>query len=334
MASGEQTFAPDAGAANRIARLREELRAAEATSFGEGGAPLALGIPAIDDALGGGLARGALHEIAAAREPESAAATGFALALATRSNQVAVSEQAPHSPGLMLRRRLKRVNARLRRAMAPSRSMSGVPKNSHSRIFGVPRPPSSFETLATLAPQDEGGRKTVVWIAEDLSLAENGTLYGPGLDEVGIAPEQLITITVARGRDVLWAMEEALRCRAVGVVIGEMRAHDIDQVATRRLSLAAAAGNALGLFLRTAPNDDHSAAVTRWIIGAAPSASPTGRGRGVGAPRLIARLVRNRRGQLGTWIVEWNSVEQRFELATDSEPVVGPAFDRSHRTVA
>jgi protein ImuA len=171
----------------------------------------------------------------------------------------------------------------------------------------------------------------VVWIAEDLSLAENGALYGPGLDEVGIAPEQLITITAARGRDVLWAMEEALRCRAVGVVIGELRARDIDQVATRRLSLAAAAGNALGLFLRTAPNDDHSAAVTRWIIGAAPSASPAGKSRGVGAPRLAARLVRNRRGHLGTWTVEWNSVEQRFELATDSEPVAGPAFDRSHR---
>jgi protein ImuA len=300
-----QPFAPAASATNRIARLREELRAAETTSLGESIASLALGIPAIDDALGGGFMRGALHEIAAACEPESAAATGFALALATHSNQVAVSEQAPHSPGLRLRRR-----------EAPSRSM---------------RPPSSFETLATLAPQDEGGRKTVVWIAEDLSLAENGALYGPGLDEAGIAPEQLITIAAARGRDVLWAMEETLRCRAVGAVIGEMRAHDIDQVATRRLSLAAAAGNALGLFLRSAPNDDHSAAVTRWIIGAAPSASPTGRRRGGGAPRLIARLVRNRRGQLGTWIVEWNSVEQRFELATDSEPVAGPAFDRSHR---
>ena len=328
---GQQTFALAAATASRIARLREELRVAEATSFGEGGAPLPFGIPAIDEVLGGGLARSALHEIAAACEPESAAATGFALALAARSNHVSVPEQAPHPPGLMLRRRLKRVDTRLRRAMAPSRSMSEVPKNVHSPIFGVPQPPSSFETLATLAPQDEGGRKTVVWIAEDLSLAENGALYGPGLDETGIAPEQLITIAAACARDVLWAMEEALRCRAVGVVIGELRARAIDQVATRRLSLAAAAGNALGLFLRTAPNDDHSAAVTRWIIGTAPSACPAGSGRGVGPPRLTARLVRNRRGHLGTWIVEWNSVEQRFQLATDSEPVARPAFDRSHR---
>jgi protein ImuA len=306
----QPAFSSGAGAANRIARLREELRAAEATSFGEDGGSLALGIPAIDDALGGGFVRGALHEIAAACEPESAAATGFALALAARSNDRSLSLQRPLVPA----------------RGTPSRLRDGDPvagtQNLDARLRGHERT-SGLSAICS--------RKTVVWIAEDLSLAENGTLYGLGLDEAGIAPEQLITITVARGRDVLWAMEEALRCRAVGVVIGEMRAHDIDQVATRRLSLAAAAGNALGLFLRTAPNDDHSAAVTRWIIGAAPSASPTGRGRGVGAPRLTARLVRNRRGQLGAWIVEWNSVEQRFELATDSEPMAGPAFDRSHR---
>jgi protein ImuA len=175
----------------------------------------------------------------------------------------------------------------------------------------------------------------VLWIAEDLSLAENGAPYGPGLDGAGIAPERLITVTAARGRDVLWAMEEALRCRAVGVVIGEMRSRGIDQVMTRRLALAAAAGDSLGLLLRTTPRDEPSAAATRWIIGAAPSFLRSGGDdescHGLGPPRLTARLVRNRRGHLGAWIVEWNSVEQRFELATHSEPVAGAAFDRPHR---
>jgi protein ImuA len=178
--------------------------------------------------------------------------------------------------------------------------------------------------------------RNVLWIAEDLSLAENGAPYGPGLDGIGIAPERLITVAAARERDVLWAMEEALRCRAVDMVIGEMRPRAIDQVATRRLALAAAAGNALGLILRTAPNDGPSAAATRWIVGAAPSSPHSGEGddrrHGVGPPRLAARLVRNRRGHLGAWIVEWNSVEQRFELATHSEPVARSAFDRPRRT--
>jgi protein ImuA len=240
-----------------IDRLRRKLSATEAaTGLAGCTAPLTLGIPAIDGTLGGGLGRGALHEIAAVRESEIAAATGFALALAARNSSTSTG-------------------------------------------------------------------KSVLWIAEDLSLAENGAPYGPGLDEAGIAPERLITVAAARARDVLWAMEEALRCRAVGVTIGELRARDIDQVTSRRLSLAAAAGDTLGLILRTAPDDAPSAAATRWIIGTAPS--------GIGPPRFVAHLIRNRRGHLGAWIVEWNSVEQRFELATHSEPVAGAAFDRPHR---
>jgi protein ImuA len=174
--------------------------------------------------------------------------------------------------------------------------------------------------------------RDAIWIAEDLSLAENGAPYGPGLHEVGIAPEKLITVAAARRRDVLWAMEEALRCRALGVVIGELRGRSIDQVATRRLALAAAAGNTLGFILRTAPDDAPCAAATRWIIGAAPSFPTRHADKSrVAAPRMAAHLVRNRRGHLGAWIVEWNSVEQRFELTTDSEPVAFPAFDRPHR---
>src|SRR2546422_8814183 len=93
--AGSQAFTSSAASsAARIELLRQQLRAAEARSFGEGGALLALGIPAIDEALGGGLIRGVLHEIAAAREPESAAATGFALALA------AWAELVPQTPPL------------------------------------------------------------------------------------------------------------------------------------------------------------------------------------------------------------------------------------------
>src|SRR3954462_7833241 len=271
-------FCSSAGAPAVLDRLRRELCAAEAATglTPEGGTALELGISAIDGVLGGGLSSSALHEIAAAHETETAAATGFALALAARQARPDASAVSTHITGRYL-----------------------------------------------------------LWIAEDFSLAENGAPYGPGLDGAGIAPERLITVTAARDRDVMWAMEEALRCRAVGVVIGEMRSRGIDQVMTRRLALAAAAGDTLGLLLRTTPHNEPSAAATRWIIGTAPSFPRAGGGdercHGLGPPRLTARLVRNRRGHLGTWIVEWNSVEQRFELATHSEPLAGTAFDRPHR---
>jgi protein ImuA len=195
----------------------------------------------------------------------------------------------------------------------------------------------SLRNAEKVAAPHRGSRGNLVWIVEELSLLENGAPYGPGLDGIGVAPERLITVAAARGRDVLWAMEEALRCRAVGMVIGEIRGRGIDAVATRRLAIAAATGGTLGLILRTAPDDAPSAAATRWIIAPARSAPQAGgheRWHGAALPRLNAHLVRNRRGHLGRWILEWNSVEQRFELAADSEPMAGTAFDRPYRTAA
>jgi protein ImuA len=299
------------------------LCAAETGLAGDGGSSLALGIPLIDGILGGGLGWGALHEIAAVRETELTATTGFALALTARAALASaasgqrgnsISARAGHSP---------EVGSSARAALASA--ASGQRGNSISARAG------HSPEVGSSARSNARGRETI-WIAEDLSLAENGAAYGPGLPEIGIAPERLLTVTAARGRDVLWAMEEALRCRAVGVVIGELRGRDIDTVATRRLSLAAAAGNTLGLILRAAPDDAPSAAATRWIIGAASSLCARGSERSdVGQPRLAAHLIRNRRGHLGAWIVEWNSVEQRFELATHSEPVAGAAGNRSLR---
>jgi len=262
----------------RIEELRQKLSAAErATGLAcECGAPLDLGIAAIDAILGGGLGGGALHEIAAVRESEILAVTGFALGLTARFAN------------------------RSRRSDRPGRISQGT---------------------------------AVLWIGEDFLLQENGAPYGPGLEQAGIAPEHLITVAATRTRDVLWAMEEALRCRFVGVVIGETAARGLDQVAMRRLSLAAAAGDTLGLLLRAAGDDSPCAVATRWIVGAAPSFAPSSSERccGIGPPRLALRLTRNRRGRPGAWIVEWNSVEQRFELATHSEPLARAAFDRPYR---
>jgi protein ImuA len=263
-----QTSLPVRRPQTLITRLRQTLSSVERTTglTGTCAPPVELGIAAIDAALAGGLAGGALHEFAAEREASAPAASAFALALAARA-----TGRARH--------------------------------------------------------------RALLWIAEDLSLCENGIPYGPGLDALGIAPEGLITVAAPRARDVLWTMEEALRCRALAAVIGEVRAGRIDQVATRRLSLAAAAGDTIGVLLRITPDDAPHAFATRWTIGAAPSSvsAAAGSSCGIGPPRLSVRLVRNRRGQLGAWIVEWNSVEQRFELATRSEPVAGAAFDRPHR---
>src|SRR5947209_16669432 len=104
-----------------LGRLRQVLGTLHGPSARvRGGGLVALGAAEIDEVLGGGLARGALHEIAAANDAEMAGATGFALAVAAR-------------------------------ATGP-----------------------------------------VVWIMEDMGWRESGVPYGPGLDNLGLAPEHLI----------------------------------------------------------------------------------------------------------------------------------------------
>jgi len=254
-----------------IEELRQRLQALERPPGLEddpGTVPLGLGM--VDQVLGGGLARGALHEIAAAGEAHMPTAAGFTAGVAALS----CAARGPH------------------------------------------------------AGRDD---KSVVWVAEDMALAESGAVYGPGLIDIGLAPERLVTVAVAHRRDLLWALEEALRCRSVGVVIGEMRGGALDTVAVRRLSLAAAESGALALLLRAAPEGDASTAATRWIIGAAPSApNPYG----LGAPCLTAQLARNRRGPVGTWIIEWSESDARFVLATHAQPVAQPVSHRPHRKIA
>jgi protein ImuA len=105
MPDREFSFSPQHGG---VARLRRALVALEEPQ--NAGKPvLPFGIPSLDAALGGGLFTGALHEIAAAREREIPAATGFALALAARAEgpvvwiaeDMAIWESgAPYGPGL------------------------------------------------------------------------------------------------------------------------------------------------------------------------------------------------------------------------------------------
>src|SRR5579871_6754352 len=94
-----------------LPELRQAILALEGpvSPLGEAGV-IPFGIAAIDHILGGGLGCGALHEIAALREPDIAAASGFALALAahaSRKTVVWIAEDmaliesgSPHGPGL------------------------------------------------------------------------------------------------------------------------------------------------------------------------------------------------------------------------------------------
>ena len=138
---------------------------------------------------------------------------------------------------------------------------------------------------------------TVLWIAPEPDA------WPPGLARFGLLPAHLVLVRAARQQDALWAMEETLRCPAVGAAL--LACGEIDLTAARRLQLAAEAGGVLGLLLR--PDEDNAAptaALTRWRIGAAASnsASP----HALGDPAWNLELLRCRGGRPATWRATWH----------------------------
>jgi protein ImuA len=255
----------------QAAPLRQTIAAIEAASLPgktrSARVHVETGIPLMDQALGGGLSRGAIHEILPRTVQDLGAAAGFAFGLASRAQER-----------------------------------------------------SAY----------------VLYIQHDFTSAETGRPYLPGLKISGFDTSALIYLHVPRAEDVLWAMNEALKCRGFSAVIAEFPAHTraLDLTCTRRLALAAQEGLGFGLILRHAATIEPNAATTRWLISARPSrGSPFG---GLGTPHMHLDLVKNRFGSSGQWNVEWHARERKFEIppspATLPGNLVQPPPHRQGRT--
>ncbi|MCC2981643.1 MULTISPECIES: ImuA family protein [unclassified Sphingomonas] len=124
-------------------------------------------------------------------------------------------------------------------------------------------------------------------------------LFAPGLYQAGLSPERVLYAEARDDAELLALMEEGLRHRGLGAVIGEVKRAAMP--ATRRLQLAAEGGRTIALLLRRHPREDAdplappSAALTRWRIASAPSV-PLRCG-SMGRPRWAVSLVRQRGGE-------------------------------------
>lgn len=147
--------------------------------------------------------------------------------------------------------------------------------------------------LASLMRQ--GG--VCVWISA------SRTVFPPALSTFGVSPDRIIFIDLEREKDVLWAMEEALKCEGLAAVIGEIR--DISLTSSRRFQLAVEQSRVTGFMLRHQPRDRNAiACIARWRI--TPIASePVDGMPGVGFPRWKVELLKARNGRPGVWQLEW-----------------------------
>jgi protein ImuA len=161
-----------------------------------------------------------------------------------------------------------------------------------------------------------------VWVRQDYGIAETGQAYGPGLMELGFAPEHLALVRLRTAMEVLRAGVEAARCPGVGVVVLELSdaGHKADLTATRRLKLAAETSGATLFLVRGLRHSTASGAQTRWLV--RPAVALNVSEPGPGWPRYEITLLRHRAGVAERrWQVEWNRDRRAFEPAL-SEPVV------------
>lgn len=184
----------------------------------------------------------------------------------------------------------------LSRAIDAGLPWGGLPRAALHEILAAE--PGAAAGFAALVLARAGG--TVLWIAPDPDA------WPPGLARFGLSPAQLVLVRAARAQDALWAMEETLRCPAVGAAL--LMTGALDLTAARRLQLAAESGGVLGLLLR--PDEDNAAptaALTRWRIGAAPSDSTSPHA--IGDPAWSLDLLRCRGGRPASWRATWHGSE-------------------------
>jgi protein ImuA len=138
-------------------------------------------------------------------------------------------------------------------------------------------------------------------------IAPGRNCYPPALTGFGIDPSRIVFIDLARDKELLWTMEEALKCDGLCAVVGEIR--NIDFTISRRLQLAVEKSRVTGFLLRQTQQLNTTACVSRWRISAAASDTRAGMP-GVGFPRWNVELLKIRNGQPGHWQLEW--IKKKF----------------------
>ncbi|MFA5122493.1 ImuA family protein [Zavarzinia sp.] len=166
--------------------------------------------------------------------------------------------------------------------------------------------------------------RPLFWLGTEAGFATAGLPHAPGLEGLGLDLRRLFCLVLPRAEDVLWAAEEALRCRAVGAVLVELPGPGkaADLTATRRLSLAARDGGGFAFLVRHQATAEPSAAATRWTV--APVPGPVDGFGGLGETALDLTLTKNRRGPCGRWTITWRRDDRRFTLATPADPAAVP----------
>ena len=207
----------------------------------------------------------------------------------------------------------------------------------HSEVFASAREASGAATALALALDEAAGRleeRSVLWVQDAAALRLGGRPYRSGLPES--LRHRLIHVAARTSEDLLFALEEGIRCRDLAFVIGELAGNPkaLDFTASRRLSLAAEKHGVPLMLVRLDAARDLSSARMRWQVRSAPSPAPRWNAFAPGPPAWHAELFRACGHAPGEWILRDDGhVLAADRLAAAPDPV-GLAFAAGDRSLA
>lgn len=149
-------------------------------------------------------------------------------------------------------------------------------------------------------------------------ISSSRLLFPPALKTFGVDPDRIIFIDLLRQKELLWAMEEALKCGSLAAVVAEIG--ELNMTESRRLQLVVEKSRVTGFILRGNTRKlNTTACAARWKITPLPSEPENGMP-GLGFPRWNVELLKVRNGNPGTWKIEWCATSFRTELHPKSLP--------------
>ena len=146
-----------------------------------------------------------------------------------------------------------------------------------------------------------GDKGTGVWISHG-----QRTIYPPGLRSYGIDPDRIIFIDLKNEFDVLWTLNETLKCGAVKAVVGEIR--NLPFIISRKLQLSVEESQCTAFIIRRSQRPNITACVSRWRVSIMPGETIEDLP-GLGYPTWKVELLKIRNGKPGAWKVCWKNGE-------------------------
>ena len=216
---------------------------------------------------------------------------------------------------------------------APARPVQwrpGLPASvRHSDIFAPGDEASGAGAALALALDQGDAERPWLWVQDKAARRLGGRPYRPGLPAA--LRHRLIHVAADTPEDALFALEEGLRCRDLGFVIGEIAGNPkaLNFTASRRLSLAAERHGTPLWLVRLGAARDLGSARMRWEVRATPSPEPRWNAYSPGRPSWRAELFRAHTYQPGHWILRDDARLAAEPATSDPGDLAGAAGARS-----